>query len=212
MCLLLCSIQFPSYLQACLKQVGPVTNAYVHLLLCNSHPDLCKYFESTLAILQRKKCLCTIAFCSLWTAMDCEPPQKRPRGGQRQRLKQLEAPTSPSSSHLAELLTHKWAWGELSLQEVQRIASAANNDFEGQSCKAPKELELLANLGSKGRFPNNMHSELLKHASKPCKFSAPALFCCPLSSLGINKSSAFICHMWSSVTFTISTGLPLTRT
>ena len=111
-----------------------------------------------------------------------EPSTKRRRGGQRQRLEGIEDLTDIGGeqqrpSALATLLEEKWSWGELSPQDLQKIAAAAVADFQSGS-SAPAELSFLAGLGTGGRFANNMHKELLQHTSKACKMEKP--FSCML--------------------------------
>ena len=83
-----------------------------------------------------------------------EPPSKRARGGQRQRLQALEndpsQPKIPKESSLAHLLMEKWSWGEISPQEVQILAKAATNDFEKVGSTPPTDLSYLAQLGTSG--------------------------------------------------------------
>ena len=88
-----------------------------------------------------------------------------PQGGYKQRLRWAEAEAQGSaaassgpSNSLATLLVHKWAWGEMSTPLVQQIAAAAVEDGA-----AGHDIKVLAGLGSKGRYPGNMHRELVNH-------------------------------------------------
>lgn len=92
------------------------------------------------------------------------PPAKKRRIGQRQRvaLTQKHAETSQQSC-LASFLVEKWAWGHLSPQMVQQIASAAKTDMEATGqLKAPKPLDRLARLG--GGYDNMMSRDLIATA------------------------------------------------
>lgn len=78
------------------------------------------------------------------------------------------------SSSLADLLLEKWAWGELSPQEVQQFASAACKDIGGLGVAAPQDLQFLAGLGCSGTWKNNMHKELMKWANGRCSMAPSA--------------------------------------
>lgn len=87
-----------------------------------------------------------------------------PPGGfqQKRRWSSDGPPAEASEEHLATLLVRKWAWGDLSTPAIQEIAAAAVAD--GASSK---QIVILAGLGSSGRFPNHMYSELMTKL-KPC--------------------------------------------
>ena len=55
-----------------------------------------------------------------------------------------------ASSHLGQALLEKWAWGLLSPQEVQDLASKAALDFKAANAQAPVDLQCMASLGSNG--------------------------------------------------------------
>ena len=107
--------------------------------------------------------------------MDSPPTKKRRKGGQRQRMNiaSKQEDTGLQTSKLANLLLERWAWGEISPQNLQATAAAVVADFEASSAKPPSDLAVLANLGSHGRHPNKMHQELLHFANKGCSFSKP---------------------------------------
>ena len=109
---------------------------------------------------------------------DVERPLKKRPGGQRQRLAKEESTykQAPVESHLATMLMEKWSWGEMSPQAVQSLAAASVKDMTSMSCTPPEELLYLSRLGSSGLFPNNMHGELLRFATKKSKFDDP--YCC----------------------------------
>ena len=68
------------------------------------------------------------------------------------------------SSKTALFLASKWAWGEYSPQEVQRIAALAKADILTaiESSSGFSDLDALAQLGSNGRLPQHCHSELVR--------------------------------------------------
>ena len=102
--------------------------------------------------------------------MVSEPWRKRPRG-QRQRLKRAREEGDEyeydgqacETSALALLLLNLFAWGFFSPQRVQQIAEQAVKDIERSKDdpRVLKDLYTLANLGAKGKYPNNIHSELM---------------------------------------------------
>ena len=55
-------------------------------------------------------------------------------------------------SCLAKCLLFFWSWGFMSLVFVQKIASAAAEDFAAQDCSAPGDLAMLAKLGTGGCY------------------------------------------------------------
>lgn len=65
---------------------------------------------------------------------------------------------------LSRYLLKQWALGEMSAQQVQRIAEASSNDFSvlGHSASELPELEALANLGSRGVNPSKATQDLIK--------------------------------------------------
>lgn len=89
------------------------------------------------------------------------PPAKRRRMGQRKRVAVAQKDTEAShQSGLASFLVENWAWGRLSPQMVQQLASAAQTDMEATGeLKAPKPLERLAKLG--GGYDNMMSRDLI---------------------------------------------------
>ena len=94
------------------------------------------------------------------------PPPKRRKGGQRQRLQQEAAETAGHSvdSALAEFLECAWAWGDLSPQQVQVIASKALSDTTNCNCETqPARLLKLASLGTAGAHPSNCHRDLMAY-------------------------------------------------
>lgn len=95
------------------------------------------------------------------------PLKRRRKGGQRQRLeaadeiRRTEA-EERTSERLSEYLKRQWAWGHISPQTVQAIASHAIGDMKAcGSTDLPPLLAKFAALGTNGQHPNNMHKELL---------------------------------------------------
>ena len=88
---------------------------------------------------------------------DASQPLKKRRLGQRQRiaLNPIEEDVA-SQSELADFLVEQWAWGHLSPQLVQQIASKACKDM---ATVPPRPLQALANLG--GGYSNKMSSALI---------------------------------------------------
>ena len=83
-------------------------------------------------------------------------------GGVRQRLARHAAQSTDAvtpleaESELALLLLRRWAWGHLSLPQLQSTAAAAERDFAAAGAEAPAALAMMAALGTRGEHPNNM--------------------------------------------------------
>ena len=103
------------------------------------------------------------------SSSELEMPAARIRGGLQQRKRRRVAHKAseaasvaqpPLSSKTALFLASKWAWGEYSPQEVQRIAALVTADILTaiESSSGFSDLDALAQLGSKGRFPEKMSS------------------------------------------------------
>ena len=93
---------------------------------------------------------------------DSEPPAKKRKGGQRQRLQvanQEEVARTAVSSRLGEWLKEKWSWA-LSDMEAARAQ------------QLPEGFISLSRLGSCGAHQNNMH-----RVSWPCVTKGLATFC-----------------------------------
>ena len=98
--------------------------------------------------------------------MESSRPKKRPRGGLRQRLKRSNEGIEENNdvtSALALLLLSLFEWGFFSPQRVQQIAEMAVRDIKAaaEDPSILKNLETLANLGTKGKHSNNIHAELM---------------------------------------------------
>ena len=93
-----------------------------------------------------------------------EPPFKKRRGGVRQRL-QKDGVANPVKveSALANYLLSEFAWGGMSVQTVQKIASLALKDaLQIKSGGQLSDLETLAKLGGTSSLSNNMHRDIMK--------------------------------------------------
>ena len=95
-----------------------------------------------------------------------EPPPKKRRLGQRQRLAlQPQDQEDERPSELARFLLEEWAWGHISPQLVQQVATKASADMPGS---VPKKLQKLAHLG--GGYANKMSSAMFgMHTSHVCQ-------------------------------------------
>ena len=73
---------------------------------------------------------------------------------EEEEVKEEQADTKPSK--LAAALLSKWAWGSMSAPVVQALAAAAWEDG-----LAHDEVAKLARIGGGGKFPGNMHRDLM---------------------------------------------------
>ena len=100
-------------------------------------------------------------------------------GGQRQRVQQIrnedERQDEPEDqpSLLAEYLLDKWAWGDMSAQDVQSIARLAMDDYDAQRDTA--KLRALGNAGSQGKYKNKCYQAVMKIAEDGLRLPAPFL-------------------------------------
>jgi len=96
------------------------------------------------------------------------------KGGRKQRAAAREILLAHSASQLkfqsrlAKHLIEQWAWGQYSATEVQTLAKAAYDDQVAFAASnnigkqtIPEDLFKLASLGCSGRYPGNMHRDLL---------------------------------------------------
>ena len=74
---------------------------------------------------------------------------------------------------LAFFLIVQFAWGDMSPQLVQKIASLAVDDMGGASNCKLEELRFLAGMGTRGLYPNNMHAELKRRYGSLSKLPSP---------------------------------------
>ena len=87
-------------------------------------------------------------------AMD-EPPYKKRRGGIKQRLAAMDREdpgNTKVTSELAKSFLHKWAWGQLSPQDVQEYSGKACKDFRLMQVEPPSDLDFFAKLGTDGQY------------------------------------------------------------
>ncbi|CAL1161863.1 unnamed protein product [Cladocopium goreaui] len=98
---------------------------------------------------------------------DSTAPAKRKRLGQRQRLALNPGqPEAKTTSELANFLVEEWAWGHISPQMAQQVASKACSDMQHA---APTPLQSLAKLG--GGYANKMSAALI--ANQKSKLPQP---------------------------------------
>ena len=83
-----------------------------------------------------------------------------PQGGYKQKLAWAETQSEepPKKSVIADFLICRWAWGDISTPMVQAIAECATKDGA-----AGDDLQMLARLGSSGKYKQNMHAELVRN-------------------------------------------------
>ena len=145
--------------------------------------------EDTFDKLVNRHAACCVPFLKFWCwpfsieAMEEEfaRPNKRPRTGPRKRIQAAVARDSakPAPSQLATKLLKDWAWGKISIQYAQELAHKAVADMQPFECNLP-DLHFLAGIGTAGKFPNNMHRDVMKYINSPL----PELFPVPRLQLG----------------------------
>ena len=94
--------------------------------------------------------------------------RKRRRGGLHQRVQSQKRESLAGDvsfggqpSLLADWLKEQWAWGQLSPQAVQHIASLAKKDMLASGAtEIPNSLHKLSMLGTEGAHANNCHRDL----------------------------------------------------
>ena len=131
---------------------------------------------------------CVQFFLNFWClpfpieAMEGESsrPRKKQRTGPRKRIQAADARDSarPAPSQLAAKLLKDWAWGRISIQYAQELAHKAVADMQPFECNLAG-LQFLAGLGTAGKFPNNMHRDVMKYINSPL----PKLFPVPRRQL-----------------------------
>ena len=108
------------------------------------------------------------------------------RGGVRQRLQQAQdAQNANVASRLAHYLICSWAWGEMSPQQVQRIAHLAKQDMDNAQANSStvQEWDMLASIGSYGAYPNNCNRDLQSKFDSS-KWAKPSAFTVPMKNNG----------------------------
>ena len=116
------------------------------------------------------------------------PKNKRTRtGGIRQRRKQAKMEEQAIMGHsvLASFLLQLFAWGEMSAQRVQKIASLAMLDIEAcmNGTGHAEDLKNMAKIGTEGHHQNKCYADLMKQCldiSIPRPFVATLPFVKPL--------------------------------
>ena len=81
-----------------------------------------------------------------------------------------------ANSLLAAFLVEQFAWGHFSPQLIQKIAGLACSDFDRareQEESSLDDLRNLAQLGSRGAFPNNTHRDLMARMSAQVHLPEP---------------------------------------
>jgi hypothetical protein len=82
-------------------------------------------------------------------------------------------------SFLVKVLLYAWSWGFISLVFVQKVCAAAAQDFEAQNARPPKDLSFMAQIGSRGAYPGNMHKQVTDHFPS-CELGRPSYILLPL--------------------------------
>ena len=110
-------------------------------------------------------------------------PTKRTRGrrgGKQQRNAEHE--TVILQSVVCAYLIEQWAWGGYSPQEAQRVGKLVMQDIETIKRAGPgarfRDLEGLAHIGDDGKYPGNMHRDMLSimpniNLPQPAKLDLP---------------------------------------
>lgn len=104
---------------------------------------------------------------------DYGPARKKRRGGIQQRVQ--AATPAPEVSALAGFLLYQLAWGVMSPQLCQKIASLALDDFERskRTGGALDELEKFAAAGTFGRHCNNVNRSVMAMAGEKSLLPQP---------------------------------------
>ena len=152
------------------------SQAYAHLIFAKRkhYMNVVAYWNSEIhAFLPTKRCTGPSSFGAAlfaksllqWRMSHCS---KKREGGQQQRLQahrqemEAAAPTKDQPCLLAEWLKERWAWGPMSPQIVQHVASVAKKDILSPGIEnVPASLQQLARLGTSGAFPNNYHRDFM---------------------------------------------------
>ena len=112
--------------------------------------------------------------------------RERP-GGVNQRLQAIqreeaqgvrENPDYVAQSVLAQFLLTMFTWGEFSPQRVQFLAKLALSDFRAAQTNQAivDDLQVLADIGSGGKYANKMHVDLLKKTQHISRLPEPFSF------------------------------------
>lgn len=103
-----------------------------------------------------------------------------------------------ANSLLAAFLVEQFAWGHFSPQLIQKIAALACSDFDRareQEESSLDDLRNLAQLGSRGAFPNNIHRDLMARMSAQVHLPEPFAINMPFKApLGDRMQSVLLPH------------------
>ena len=103
-----------------------------------------------------------------------------------------------ANSLLAAFLVEQFAWGHFSPQLIQKIAALACADFDRareQEESSLDDLRNLAQLGSRGAFPNNVHRDLMARMSAQVHLPEPFAINMPFKApLGDRLQSVLLPH------------------
>jgi hypothetical protein len=93
-------------------------------------------------------------------------PAKKNKG-QKQRLAAISTAESTKSSVLVTWLEEQWAWGFMSAQCFQKIASLALQGMVACGvAEIPPALQKLASIGTFGQHSENCHRDLMNGVSR----------------------------------------------
>ena len=120
------------------------------------------------------------------------------KGGVQQRLAKAadEEKATLGDSKLAKLLLQKYAWGELSPQQLQEIAAAACRDMEQLADgKTMPDLLAFSQLGSQGANPQNCYRDLMRQVEPKVRTPLAHTATIPFKDpLGDCEQSFFLPH------------------
>ena len=108
---------------------------------------------------------CSIAFAFAHSSV-CRL-MKRARGHHQRAAELADATTTKSD--LADWLSEQWAFGLMTATVVQKIAAMSEDDHRDRETRAstsPSSLSVLANMGSRGKHPSNIHQALTDSIQK----------------------------------------------
>ena len=112
---------------------------------------------------------------------------KKRKGGVQQRMRAVleeedvtmrEQPDYVCTSVLATFLLTLFAQGEMSPQRLQYLCALVLKDVKAMQTNPMilNDLEVMANIGSGGKYPNKMHGDLMRATSHISKLPAPVQF------------------------------------
>ena len=108
-------------------------------------------------------------------AMDGSSRKRARSGGHKQRVEEIRAQQvleeQQKDSCLAEHLLYRWAWGEISAQDVQCISKLVLEDIAEK--RDLRKLEALAAAGGYGKYSNKVYAAVLKVAAPEIHIPSP---------------------------------------